>query len=416
MILKPASHGTRLHPVVLGVVAAALHWAPAAGAGDTPGSWLLEDVSVAAFGTLGLAWNDSRDVEFVRNLSQPDGARDGFSVLPDSMLGAQINFRPSPKWELVLQAISKHDYREDATPTVSWAYLNYSPGPQSSLRLGRIGVDSYLDSDSRNVGFSYLPVRRPIEHYGLLELTWIEGADLTVITDLSGGILTAKLYAGLAGEKIVDRDGQRYSLDDSRVIGGYLQQQWGELRLRTGISAIRLEQESVILEPLLAGLSELGTSEAARLAGDLALEGTWIRNWSTSLAWTDGPLQTELHYNRRRADSRALADGYSLYALAGYRFGNITPFVGYATADTESARGDYGPELPGPVEFIFRSALYEQHSWQLGARYDFANRAALTLQLDRIDAPVPEGALLRQSRPGWNGDATVISLTLDFIL
>ncbi|MEQ8803100.1 MAG: hypothetical protein RLP45_13775, partial [Haliea sp.] len=183
-----------------------------------------------------------------------------------------------------------------------------------------------------------------------------------------------------------------------------------------GVSAIRLQREAGALEPLLAGLSGLGMPEADRLAADLALEGTWIRNWSTSLAWTQGPLQTELHYNRRQAESLGLADGYSVYALAGYRFGAITPFIGYVTADSKSSRRDHGLELPEPVEFLFRSALYEQRSWQLGARYDFANKAALTLQVDRVDAPVPEGALLRQSHPGWNGEATVISLTLDFVL
>ena len=167
------SQGFRLRSAVLGLLAAALYQAPAAGAGDTPGGWLPQQVSVAAFGTLGLAYNDNRDVEFVRNLSQPDGARGGFSALPDTILGAQVNYRPSPRWELVLQAISKYDYREEATPSISWAYLGYSPGPRSSLRLGRIGVDSYLDSDTRNVGFTYLPARRPIEHYGLLELTWM---------------------------------------------------------------------------------------------------------------------------------------------------------------------------------------------------------------------------------------------------
>lgn len=415
-MLTAEATGFCFRSVALGLTAKLLLYAGIAGAGETSDSWLPEKMSVAAFGTLGITYNNSPDVEFVRNLSQPDGARDGFSLLPDTMLGAQINYRPTPQWELVLQAISKHDYREEATPTVSWAYLGYTPGPNSALRLGRIGLDSYLDSDTRNVGFSYLPSRRPIEHYGLLELTWIEGVDFTLDRPLGGGILTAKAYAGRAGEKIVDREQQQYSLKNSRVMGAYLQQQWGELRLRSGLAAIRLQRESAALAPLLSGLSALGTPEADQLAADLALENTWIRNWSTSLAWNRGPLQTELHYNQRRTESRGLADGYSVYALAGYRFGSFTPFVSYVTADSKSTRRDYGFELPEPVEFIFRSALYEQRSWQLGARYDFANKAALTLQLDQIDAPIPEGALLRQSRPGWDGDATVISLTLDFIL
>ncbi|MFU8765338.1 MAG: hypothetical protein ACNA7T_12485 [Haliea sp.] len=415
-MLTAGTIGICCRPGPLVLTIAMLLWSSIAGAEETARDWLPEQMSVAAFGTLGIAYNDSSDVEFVRNLSQPDGARGGFSPLPDTILGAQVNYRPSSSWELVLQAIGKYDYREEATPTISWAYLGYSPNAHSSLRLGRIGLDSYLDSDTRNVGFSYLPARRPIEHYGLLELTWIEGADFTLDTPLGGGILTAKAYAGLAGEKIVEREQQRYSLNDSRVIGAYLQQQWGELRLRSGLSAIKLQRESAALIPVLADLSALGTAEADQLADDLTLKNTWIRNWSTSLSWHRGPLQTELHYNRRRAESRGLADGYSMYVLAGYRFGAITPFIGYVTADSKSTRKDYGFELPEPVEFIFRSALYEQQSWQLGARYDFAQKAALTLQLDRIDAAVPEGALLRHSRQDWNGNATVISLTLDFML
>lgn len=72
---------------------------------DEQPAWLI-----SGFGTLGMARTTTRDVEFVRDLSQPRGIDNRWSGLIDSVLGAQFNWRLLPELEAVVQASSRYRY------------------------------------------------------------------------------------------------------------------------------------------------------------------------------------------------------------------------------------------------------------------------------------------------------------------
>ena len=118
---------------------------------------------VRGFGTAGYAQSSNSRGEFLRDLSQPNGVASNGSLLIDSILGLQINYRANDSTELAAQAVSHQRYDGTFTPELTWAFAKYDPNPRISFRLGRIGTEFLMQSDSRMVGYSYLSVRPPVK-------------------------------------------------------------------------------------------------------------------------------------------------------------------------------------------------------------------------------------------------------------
>lgn len=311
-----------------------------------------------AFGTLGAVYNESDDIDFVRDLSQPNGPRREWSALPDTILGAQISARPADHWEAVLQAVSRYDYTSNYDPRVTWAFVKYVPDAAFNLRLGRIGYDTYMEGDSRNVGYSFLTVRQPIEYFGTLELTYIDGADAVFKTLLGEGLLTAKLFVGLADEKGAYRNAKLYDLNNSDMIGGYLDYEYGNWRFRGGAMQIKFANASENLPPLLVPLRQFGFE---KLADDLVVKGKRLVNWNIGVYYDQGSLQAQLLYNKRQSETRVVTDGYATYARLSYRIATVTPYIGYVYADSKLEREDLGLPPGHPLQkrsgkrFCFRA-------------------------------------------------------------
>ena len=111
--------------------------------------------SLRGFATLGVARSSSDQAEFVRDLSQPKGIKNGqWSGRIDSILGAQANWQATPELELVGQVVSRYRYDESRDPELMWAFAKWEPDARVSVRAGRIGADFMLLADSRLVGYS----------------------------------------------------------------------------------------------------------------------------------------------------------------------------------------------------------------------------------------------------------------------
>src|SRR3990167_9285266 len=80
-------------------------------------------LTLQGFGTIGAVRTTSNDAEFVRDLSQPRGARQNWDARVDSLLGAQANWRINAQLEAVVQAVSRYRYDRTFAPEISWVYL-----------------------------------------------------------------------------------------------------------------------------------------------------------------------------------------------------------------------------------------------------------------------------------------------------
>ena len=375
-------------------------------------------VSLRGFGTLGLTHNNTGGAEFRRDILQPQGVADGWSGNVDSRIGLQVNARLNTEIEGVAQAVSYYNHAGSYSPELTWAFVSYAPNPDLKARVGRLGWDAYQLADSRNVGYAYLWVRPPVDYFGPLQISHIDGIDAVVKHGLSGGLASVKLYAGQARQKIPSAGGD-YDLAGTRVLGANLDYQQGNWQFRTGYTAVRLNNELPDFIPLLAALRGTGGPTAAALAADLSLTDKTLEIMSAGFSYEHGPWQAHLMFNHSISNTLVLPRKDSGYFLLGYRSGQWTPYVTLAGTRSQAAQRGTGFPTPNPLDAAVSTALTasqsRQHTLSLGVRYDFMRNAALKAQLDRIRVQDNAAFLWRNPQPGWNGRATVFSLALDFV-
>ena len=375
--------------------------------------------SLGGFGTVGLAHNSTDGAEFIRDILQPRGVSHGWSANVDSRLGVQASFRANAQIDAAVQAVSLYNQAGSYRPEVVWAFVGYSPDPALKARAGRLGFDAYMLADTRNIGYSYLWVRPPVEYFGPLQITHIDGADATFKRDLGGGLASAKLYAGRAQQKIPGAGGAEFDVSGSSVAGANVDFRKGDWYLRVGYTQIRFAKEYARLAPVLSALRGIGSPQAAALASDLAFDGKTVRSVSAGGAWEHGPWQAQLVYNRTTADALAVSPTDSAYFLLGRRIGSWTAFATLAANRGPLSDRSTGLPTPNPLDDAVMAVLVggrtDQRSLSLGARYDFAPNFDLKMQLDQVRVSDDARLTWRDPRADWNGHATVLSITLDFV-
>jgi len=419
--LRPKAHERGLHgvtsirnPLALLLVSCLLSCANAGAAPSDPEA----AVSIRGFGTLGLAHNSTGQADFIRDFLQPEGVGNTWSGDVDSRLGLQVNARPTHEIEAVIQATSSYNYAGSYRPELTWAFVSYSPSADFKARIGRLGWDVYMISDTRNVGYSYLWVRPPVDYFGPLQISHIDGADVVVKRELGGGLISAKVYMGWADQHVPTPVGDPVDLAGSRVSGVNLDFRKGDWQLRAGYTAVRIKNEVPGVDQLVAALHGTGSPGALRLANDLAFAGTSIRLASIGAVYDHGPWQSQLMFNRNSSTSLVWPTKTAGYFLVGYRAGQWTPFLSLSRTKSRLVQRATGLPTPNPLDdavaVTIAASQSRQHTASLGVRYDFMRNFDLKLQVDRIRVQDHATLLWRNAQPGWNGRATVVSLTLDF--
>jgi hypothetical protein len=378
-----------------------------------------ERFTLGGFGTAALAHNSADGAEFIRDVLQPHGARNGWNSNVDSRLGLQASFRATPELEGVVQAVSLYGSGSSYKPDLSWAFLAYSPDPSFKARVGRLGWDVFLISDSRNVGYSYPWVRPPVDYFGQLLIEHLDGADVS-LTHLAGnGLATLKVYAGGVKQKIPSAPGPDFDISGSSVLGANLDFRQGDWLARVGYTRFRFASESPAFAPLFAQLEMVGTPGAADLERDLAFKGKTIQIVSAGIAWDHGPWQSSLMYNARTSNAISLHRMDSGYFYVGHRIQKWTAFATLAAARSRTVGASTGLPTPNPLDDAvagnLRATGADQQSASLGIRYDFMRDMDLKVQVDRFRVKDNATFLWRDAAPDWNGRATVLTVSLDFV-
>lgn len=380
--------------------------------------------TLQGFGTLGGPFYSSTDqATFIRDRSQPDGARGhGLALEVDSRLGVQANWRPSEQLEAVVQLVGKYRYDGTYRPQVPWAFVKLALPPDVQIRAGRLGYDAYLLSDSRDVGYSYLWVRPPVDYFGQIHWTHFDGVDLTAQHGLGNGFLKGKLFVGQLNESAVSPDGIDYKMQGSWLWGGHLDFQNPNWQVRAGLGVLRLENDYPPFLLLQDGLRATGVPAAAVLADEISAAHKDFRYLSLGVVYDAGALQSQIQIRRLDVDTESYADNTAGYWSLGYRLGRWTPYLVYSRIKSEHRQPATGlppispyTVLDAAVSRIFASTQADQDTLSVGTRFDFAQNAALKLQVDWIRSRDNPSLLWLDADPDWGGRATILSATLDFV-
>ncbi len=369
---------------------------------DEPSAFTLR-----GFGTLGMARTNSDDAEFVRDLSQPTGVKQKWDGRLDSLLGLQANWQIAPQLEAVIQGVSRYRYDRSFTPEVAWAYLKYDPTPLVSLRAGRLGTEFFMMADSRLVGYSFLTVRPPGDFFWYLPFYSIDGADAVATLPLGDSVLRGKLYYGVSDGNVPLADKQ-WKIDGSAMTGGFVDYQTGSWLLRVSYANIRFRRNLPIADVLQ---SRLPAALVPSSMEHLATANTRTHYYSIGAMYDHGPWQFQLMLNQCEQGSEAFESSTSGYALAGYRVGPVTPYLGYSQVSSRAR----GTTLNPVVAAIMADSHADQRTSIVGARWDVVRNVALKAQWDAIRGDASSIFPYRNEQAGWKGKMDVFSLTMDFV-
>lgn len=373
------------------------------------------------FGTLGATSHDIDGVEYRRNTGQARGAESGeLDLRTDSLAGLQIDARLSPKFDVVLQGVTRQRASGDWKPRLSQGFLRFSPDGSFVIRAGRIGYDAYLLAESRQVGYSYIAVRPSPDFYGQISNDDVDGLDVAYTHRFGRGLLKARIYGGKGSGELAFAD-RTHREFDARIRGAtfdYLHGGW------TGrVAFLRFDIDSDASLPLLAGaLRATGFPSAIAVADNIDEDEFRSHGVQVGIAYDDGPMLAQLMHARIDSDSITGPDVRKLYAQFGYRLRKWTPYAAYARSRDRADIHDAGlPDIPmlAPLNAAVVSLQSEtrstQHTTSLGVRYDLNSHVDLKFQADRTH--VADSSLMFDYRPQarTHFDMTVFTAAVDFV-
>lgn len=359
----------------------------------------------SGFGTVGVVHASIRNADFTSSVLRANGAgrSERWSPDVDSRLGAQLDLSMG-RWSGVLQLVSEQDLEGSYRPRVEWANIKYQLTPDLAFRVGRIALPVFLAADYRKVGYALPWVRPPVEVYGSLPVASSDGIDATWRWGAGDTRHATQAFFGRTDVPLYD--GRRLK---ARGIAGFSHSiERGPLSAR--VSAFTGRLSAGIGDEVFGGLRAFGPPGQA-LAARYEIADKRVSMVSAGFSYDPGQWFVSAEAGHSKTNS-LLGRTSSLYAGGGYRFGSLTPYLGYAKVRAHGATSDAGLPLAGlpPRPRAIAAALNAglnmylatipvQSSISAGLRWDLMTDAALKVQYDR-------------ARPGAGSRGTLINLDL----
>ncbi len=419
---RPSLHRARGY--ALGAVALCVLAASPAARADDAGA---NELRVSGFGTAGLLRADApAGWGFLRTEDQAPNSG-GTRADVDSRLGLQINYQPSPQFELVGQAVAERraSFVDDSS-AITWAFAGWHPRSDLDVRVGRMNLDLFLLSDFRDVGFAYMSARPPVEFYGLIPNS-LDGADVARTWQDGDARWKAKLFAGRS--KVL-------GIDLSPGFGLSLTRESGKLLLRAGYTRVHTAGNEVFEQPIIDALAPAAALPVPAVAQQAATLRSFLESSGSVLDYVSVGLNYEPSDWIWTAEAMHVGGSpvytYSAaYVSGGRRIGPVTLF-GIASA----ARGDaadqtappwgaavapyLGPAVAQQLQALavgatdYANATIAQRTLSTGARWDILPQVDIKLQYDHVQINEHGGAFWANSGTS-SGHANVGSLLVDFV-
>jgi hypothetical protein len=380
--------------------------------------------SFSSFGTLGLVHSDEDRADFATTASKPNGPgySHSWSADVDSLAGAQLSARITPRLSAVLQVIAEQNYDSTYRPHVEWANLQYLLMPDFSVRFGRTVLPTFLYSGSRKVGYTYPWVRAPVEVYSRVPVTASDGVD--AIYRMHRGDFTHSIQAnyGSAQQKLPHSGGTVTA-----------KEAWGvTYTVDYHAATVHLAYQ----RPTLYSDAGAGLFDAFRMFGPqgIAIADKYEINdkplsiIAAGASYDPGKWFVTGEWTRTKNRS-LIGDASGWYVSGGYRIGKFTPYVTYAKASADNL-SDPGLDLSTLPPFLVGTAAglnatlnsllrqkVVQDTISIGGRWEMTRNAALKLQFDHTRIGAGSNGLMTNLQPDFQpgGKVNLVSATIDFV-
>ncbi|MDI1349734.1 hypothetical protein [Aquabacterium sp.] len=399
---------------------------------------------LSGFGTVGVS-RTNNDQAYFNYPGQGGGADRSASFDPDSKLGLQGTYKFTDTLSATAQLLTKYRATGEYKPEFEWAFAKWQATPSTTVRLGRIGAPFFTVSDFRDVGYANTTVRPPLDVYGQVPVSSVDGGDISYQANVGSATVTSTLWGGQTKVKYASAlRNSGADLDPILVklrnqLGLNLQAEFdGGYTLRFGHSQSKLSLETSSLGTLRSGLS--GVLAGGLGAGPQALANQMLNDVTTtgqkatftglgaSMDRDNIVLATE--YTWRTIDKGAVADTTGWYVLGGYRFGTVLPYVVVSRLTVDDLNTSLNPQASAlgaayrGAQGLVNNGKVAQNTLSVGTRWDFRSGMALKAQFDRISKPSgSNGLFLNPDAATASGQdffnnkkkVNVLSLAVDFV-
>lgn len=430
--MKPTTHPGPT--IALSFWMAAMLWP----AGPALAQWKLSDsLTLSGFGTVGVTATSTDDAYYAQPYRPDTVDRSGDAGL-DSKLAVQANLRLSRSLVGVVQVIAKHTAADTFEPSPEWVFLRWDAGEQVSLRVGRIGGPVFMNSDARDVNYAQLTARPAFDVYGQVPVSHFDGADVVYRFEVGDASVSASAWGGRSTARVSDVAVQGAEAIDSRVtldklVGVNLSLAMDNgLTLRAG--TVRADVSLGANDADVVG-NGLTPAQASQVLGLLGTSRQPITFSGVGAMYEHGHWQLNAEYTWLRSSTQ-IADTTGWYVNAGYRWGTVTPFIGFSRIQVDdlnianpllayvSQPGALG-EAARLIQAYLDGGNVAQHTLTLGARWDVVDKVAVKVQWDRVFKPAQSFGGFRLKASGdpaavqdfYNRrrHVDVMTLNLDFV-
>lgn len=308
----------------------------------------------------------------------------------DSILGLQFEFKVNDQAKVVTQISASGRYDWDVD--VDSAYISYD-FDGFTARAGKMKAPLFMFSDYVDVGYAYPMIRPSQEMYENIILSSYTGADMLIPFDIGESTLLLQPFGG--NSEIKERDSSFGNTKLDMFLGLTAHLYYDDWTFRTSY---------ITAQTAVQGLDDITDSTVGLIANTIDDEtASFI---ALGLQYDNGDLML-LAEATQTTVSGEFTDVFSAYALTGYRFGSVMPYIMVSHNQTTDNDKRDGTNLSG--------LSYESMAYSLGSRWDFAQNVALKLDVTYADFGDTHGGKFSYNTVDTENDTFVYSATVDFV-
>lgn len=395
---------------------------------------------ISGFGTVGAARTNTDEVLF-NYPGQGGGVNRKVGMEPDTKIGVQGSYNFTNTFSASAQVLTKYRASGKYEPAFEWAFANWQAMPSLSVRLGRIGAPFFMISDFRDVGYANTSLRPPLDVYGLLPVSSVDGGDISYKTNVGDTVLTSTFWGGYsradyANQRIESKPSSFTARLSGQLGWNLLAELEGGLSIRFGHVQGKLSIAVPFIDDLLQQAGAFAAGNPALVPGGVqAARDALVTSRSdvsfTGLGFTldRDNIVLSSEYAVRRAKTGMATDSSGWYVLGGYRVGAVLPYVVFSANKVDDT--NTGPATPAvlgvlssTVAALQTTSQQAQKTTSVGVRWDVLPSAALKLQFDHVKKPANSNGLFLTGSPAHQDSQSfykakkhikVISVAVDFV-
>lgn len=300
------------------------------------------------------------------------GITDQVNLRPYTNAGIQFELDIKDDIALILQLIARGSERYDVE--ANWAYLRYQPNENWNIQVGRIRVPTFLLSEYIDVGYAYPWIHPPAEVYNQLPIPNVTGAQVIYTHNI--GDFDFEITPFIATTDILyPIRGVAQEFQARNIIGGEVSVGNENITVRGSFLHTQLSAPNFPLTlpspPYPANLTFPAVHRQSTSFFGIGLQANWKK------------FEMMAEYTRRLIDGY-LSDSESWYVMLGYQIGKFTPNVTYSQIRTLDKGDRAVTGNPLTDAFLASTLNSEQHTIEVGVRYDVTNFVALKASYQRV--------------------------------